>query len=164
MEPTNAQTSRRTGNGAPAAPGGRPIMHVTLRGAFPFPAAPNDEQIRRLVGYAMVRRWAVAIEHAGDPNPSNVYWETWGSPVYELRDPAAVLEEVKACRAAHPDRYIQLVAFDGARGAETVRLSFVVQRPAAEPVLEVRREQAGDRRVRYTLATRPCRGGEEKAS
>jgi ribulose-bisphosphate carboxylase small chain len=134
------------------------MMHVTLRGAFPFPAAPNDEQIRRLLAYAMVRRWAVAIEHAGDPNPSNVYWETWGAPVYEMRDPAGVLDEVRACRVAHPDRYIQLVAFDGARGAETVRLSFVVQRPPAEPVVEVRREQFGDRRVRYTLRTRPTSG------
>lgn len=159
MEPTNAQTSRRTAQAvAPSTPSARPIMHVTLRGAFPFPAAPNDEQIRRLLGYAMVRRWAVAIEHAGDPNPSNVYWETWGAPVHDLRDPAAVLDEVRACRAAHPDRYVQLVAFDGARGAGTVRLSFVVQRPPAEPVVEVHREQCDERRVRYTLRTRPPDG------
>jgi ribulose-bisphosphate carboxylase small chain len=128
-------------------------MRVT-QGAFSFLPDLTDDQIRRQLGYALERGWALSVEHTDDPHPRDVYWELWGAPMFDLRDPAAVLHEVKACRAAHPDHYVKLAAFDATRGWETVRLSFLVQRPAVEPTFELLREEGEGRRVRYTLRTR----------
>jgi ribulose-bisphosphate carboxylase small chain len=128
-------------------------MRVT-QGTFSFLPDLSDEQIRRQVAYALGRGWAVSIEHTDDPHPRNVYWEMWGQPMFDLRDPAGVMQEVAACRAAHPDRYVKVVAFDAARGWETVRLAFLVQRPPVEPRFELQREECEGRRVRYTLRVR----------
>ncbi len=133
-------------------------MRVT-QGTFSFLPDLGDEQIRRQLSYALGRGWAVSIEHTDEPHPFNVYWEMWGMPMFDLSDPAAVMEEVKACRVAHPDRFIKVVAFDATRGWETVRLSFLVHRPRVEPTFELVRQQAGGRRVRYAIRTRPARGG-----
>ena len=130
-------------------------MRVT-QGTFSFLPDLSDEQIRRQVAYALGRGWAVSIEHTDDPHPRNVYWEMWGQPMFDLRDPAGVMQEVAACRAAHPDRYVKVVAFDAARGWETVRLAFLVQRPPVEPRFELQREECEGRRVRYTLRVRPA--------
>ncbi|MFL5278456.1 MAG: ribulose bisphosphate carboxylase small subunit, partial [Myxococcales bacterium] len=128
-------------------------MRVT-QGTFSFLPDLTDDQIRRQVGYALGRGWAVSVEHTDDPHPRNVYWELWGAPMFDLCDPAPILQEVKACRAAHPDRYVKFVALDVTRGWETVRLSFLVQRPAVEPTFELLREEGEGRRIRYTLRTR----------
>jgi ribulose-bisphosphate carboxylase small chain len=128
-------------------------MRLT-QGTFSFLADLTDDQIRRQLTYALGRGWAVSIEHTDDPHPRNVYWEMWGPPMFDLRDAAGVMQEVEACREAQPDRYIKVVAFDATRGWETVRLSFLVQRPRVEPTFELLREESEGRRVRYTLRTR----------
>jgi ribulose-bisphosphate carboxylase small chain len=64
------------------------------------------------------------------------------------------MAEVKACRRAFPGRYVKVNAFDATRGWETVRLSFLVQRPAVEPTFELVRQEVEGRRVRYTLHAR----------
>ena len=125
-------------------------MRVT-QGTFSFLPDLTDDQIRRQVAFALQRGWAISVEHTADPHPRNVYWEMWGAPMFDLRDAAGVMEEVKACRAAHPDRYVKVNAFDATRGWETVRLSFVVQRPPLEPEFELERQQAQGRTTRYTL-------------
>jgi ribulose-bisphosphate carboxylase small chain len=128
-------------------------MRVT-QGTFSFLPDLTDDQVRRQLGFALRCGWAVSVEHTADPHPRNVYWEMWGLPMFDLRDPAGVMQEVKSCRAAHPDRYVKVNAFDATRGWETVRLSFLVQRPAVETEFELVREQGDGRRMRYTLRTR----------
>jgi ribulose-bisphosphate carboxylase small chain len=91
------------------------------------------------------------VEHTDDPHPRNVYWEMWGAPMFDLRDAAGVMREVQACRRAHPDHYIKLNAFDSTRGWETVRLSFIVQRPKDEPGFGLEREETAGRSQRYTI-------------
>jgi ribulose-bisphosphate carboxylase small chain len=128
-------------------------MHVTPQGASSFPPDLDDDQIRRQLAYALGRHWTIAIEHADDPHASNVCWETWGAPVRDT-DVARAVDELKACRAAHPDRYVHVVAFDASRGSDTVRLSFLAQRPPVEPAFDLLRERVEGRRVRYTLRPR----------
>jgi ribulose-bisphosphate carboxylase small chain len=128
-------------------------MRVT-QGTFSFLADLTDDQIRRQLTYALGRGFAVSVEHTDDPHPRNVYWELWGPPMFNLRDAAEAMQEVKACRAAHPDRYVKVVAFDATRGWETVRLSFLVHRPPVEATFDLLREECEGRRVRYTLRTR----------
>jgi len=76
------------------------------------------------------RRKTVGVEYTDDPHPRNFYWEMWGNPMFDLRDPAGVMGEVVACRKAHPQNYIRVNAIDSTRGFETTRLSFIVNRPA----------------------------------
>ncbi len=132
-------------------------MRVT-QGTFSFLPELTDDQIRAQLAYALGNGWAVSVEHTRDPHPRNVFWEMWGAPMFDLRDPAKALAEVRACREAHPDAYVKVNAFDATRGWETVRLSFLVQRPEVEPSFELVRQESAGRRIRYTLRLRDAQG------
>jgi ribulose-bisphosphate carboxylase small chain len=71
--------------------------------------------------------------------------------MFDLKDAAGVLAEVQACRRAFPSHYVKVNAFDSTRGWETVRLSFIVNRPAKEPGFRLDRQEAAGRNVRYTV-------------
>jgi ribulose-bisphosphate carboxylase small chain len=125
-------------------------MRIT-QGTFSFLPDLTDEQISKQIEYALGNGWALGIEHTDDPHPRNTYWEMWGTPMFDLHDAAGVMQELNLCRQANPDTYIRLNAFDSARGFETVRLSFIVQRPAVEARYRLVRAEAAGRSVRYTL-------------
>jgi ribulose-bisphosphate carboxylase small chain len=125
-------------------------MRVT-QGTFSFLPDLTDDQIRKQVDYALGKGWALGIEFTGDPHPRNTYWEMWGQPMFDLHDAAGVMQELQACRIAQPEQYIRLNAFDSERGFETVRLSFIVQRPAKEATFRLVRTEGAGRNIRYTL-------------
>jgi len=125
-------------------------MRIT-QGTFSFLPDLTDEQIAKQVDYALGQGWAVSIEYSDDPHPRNTYWEMWGMPMFDLKDAAGVLAEIRECRKAHPDDYIKVNAFDSTRGFETMRLSFIVHRPKQEARYKLRREESAGRLVRYTL-------------
>jgi ribulose-bisphosphate carboxylase small chain len=58
---------------------------------------------------------------------------------------------VQACRAAKPNTYIRVNGYDRRYTKQTVALSFLVQRPGAEPGFRLERQESSDRVVRYTL-------------
>jgi ribulose-bisphosphate carboxylase small chain len=125
-------------------------MRIT-QGTFSFLPDLDDDQIEKQVRYALDNGWAVSIEHTDDPHPRNTYWDMWGVPMFDLHDAAGVMAELDACRKAHPKDYVKVNAFDSSGGWETVRLSFLVQRPEDEPGFGLTREEARGRSVRYTL-------------
>ncbi len=125
-------------------------MRVT-QGTFSFLPDLTDEQIRAQIEYALSRGWALSVEYTDDPHPRNTYWDMWGQPMFDLKDAAGVLAEVQACRRAFPSHYVKVNAFDSTRGWETVRLSFIVNRPAEEPGFALERQEAAGRNVRYTV-------------
>ena len=125
-------------------------MRIT-QGTFSFLPDLTDEQIRKQFEYALSKGWALGIEFTDDPHPRNTYWEMWGEPLFDLRDPAGVMQELQECRAAHPEHYIRINAFDSERGFETVRMSFIVQRPSVEPGFQLNRTEAAGRTIRYTI-------------
>jgi ribulose-bisphosphate carboxylase small chain len=125
-------------------------MRIT-QGTFSFLPDLSDDQVRRQLQYALDQGWAIGIEHTDDPHPRNTYWEMWGQPMFDLRDAAGALQEIQACRLANPDLYIRVNAFDSTRGWETVRLSFIVQRPAREREFRLERTETSGRNIHYTL-------------
>ena len=127
-------------------------MRIT-QGTFSFLPDLTDEQIAKQVEYALGQGWAVSIEHTGDPHPRNTYWEMWGMPMFDLKDAAGLMTELRECRKVFPDRYIKVNAFDSALGFETMRLSFIVDRPATEPEFQLRRTDTRGRNIRYELET-----------
>jgi ribulose-bisphosphate carboxylase small chain len=125
-------------------------MKIT-QGTFSFLPDLTDEQIAKQVDYALAQHWAISVEYTDDPHPRNTYWEMWGMPMFDLKDAAGVLQEVRACRKANPDCYIKLNGFDSTRGFETMRMSFMVHRPKVEAKYKLRRDEDAGRLIRYTL-------------
>ena len=125
-------------------------MRVT-QGTFSFLPPLTDEQIRKQVEYCMSNGWAVNFEYTDDPHPRNTYWEMWGLPMFDLKDAAAAMYELAECRKVHGGRaYIRLSAFDATPGWESLRLSFITDRPEEEPGFALERHEIGGRMVRYT--------------
>lgn len=125
-------------------------MRIT-QGCFSFLPDLTDTQIAAQVNYCLEQNWAVAIEYTDDPHPRNTYWSMWGLPMFDLRDPAGVMQELTECRKARPGQYIRINAFDSTKGWETVRMSFIVQRPEVEPGFRLVRQEMAGRNLRYTL-------------
>ena len=125
-------------------------MRIT-QGQFSFLPDLTDEQIAAQVRYALGNGWAVNLEHTDDPHPRNTYWEMFGLPLFDLRDPAGIMAELEECRQTFPQRYIRVTAFDSTRGWETPRMSFIVNRPAHEPGFRLERQEVDGRQVRYTI-------------
>lgn len=125
-------------------------MKIT-QGQFSFLPELSDKEIGKQIEYALSNGWAVAVEYTEDPHPKNVYWSMWGHPMFDLKDPAGAMMEVTACRREHGNKYIRVMAFDSKKGWESIRMSFIVNRPAYEPGFELVRAEGPGRTVRYTL-------------
>jgi ribulose-bisphosphate carboxylase small chain len=124
-------------------------MRIT-QGAFSFLPDLSDDQIRAQVQYCIDNKWAVSLEFTDDPHPRNTYWDMWGHPMFDNPDAAALTMELNECRKVYGDRYIRVVAFDASHGWESVKLSFIVNRPAHEPGYRLERQEVGGRMIRYT--------------
>ena len=121
------------------------------QGAFSFLPDLTDEQITKQIQWSIDKSWAVSIEYTDDPHPRNCYWEMWGLPLFDVKDPAAILFELNMCRKAKPNYYVKLACFDNTRGIESCVLSFIVQRPAYEPGFKLTRQEVEGRKLVYTL-------------
>ncbi len=124
-------------------------MRIT-QGCFSFLPDLSDSQISKQVQYCLTKGWAVNIEHTDDPHPRNTFWEMWGLPMFDLADAAGVMLELEQCRKNYGDRYIRLSAFDSSHGWESVKISFIVNRPAVEPGFRLERQETDGRSLRYT--------------
>ena len=124
-------------------------MRIT-QGQFSFLPDLTDDEIRAQVDYAISKGWALSVEWTDDPHPRNCYWHMLGIPMFQIRDGAAVLYEVNACRKANPETYIKVNAFDSTRGVESMVMSFIVQRPSVEPDFGLQRTEEHGRTIRYT--------------
>ncbi len=120
-------------------------------GAFSFLPDLTDEEIAAQVRYALLNGWPVSVEYTDDPHPRNVYWEMWGLPLFDLDEPDGVMTEINACRAAFPNHYVRVLAYDATLGRQTTALHFLVQRPAVEPGFRLDRIEGTDRVQRYSF-------------
>ncbi|MCW5664392.1 MAG: ribulose bisphosphate carboxylase small subunit [Piscinibacter sp.] len=125
-------------------------MRIT-QGTFSFLPELSDAQITRQLEYCLDKGWAVGIEYTDDPHPRNTYWEMFGNPMFDLRDAAGILMEINNCRKTFPDQYIRVTAFDSTHGVESVVLSFIVNRPKAEPGFRLVRTEEPGRTLRYSI-------------
>jgi ribulose-bisphosphate carboxylase small chain len=123
------------------------------QGQFSFLPDLTDEQITAQIEYALARDWAVGIEYTDDPHPRNTYWEMFGNPMFDLKDPAGILAEIRNCRSTFPSQYIRVTAFDSTRGVETVKMSYLVNRPAREPGFGLARTEVEGRQIRYRISS-----------
>lgn len=125
-------------------------MRIT-QGTFSFLPDLTDKQIVRQIDYALGRGWAIGIETTDDPHPRNTYWEMFGNPMFDLKDPAGILLEINQCRKTFPNHYVRVTAFDSSRGWETPRMSFLVNRPPREHGFGLTRTEKDGRKIDYTV-------------
>ncbi len=111
-------------------------MRLT-QGQFSFLPDLTDSEISLQIDYALSQGWAIGIEYTNDPHPRNTYWTMW--------------MELTACRKAQKNKYIRLLAFDANKGFESVRMSFLTNRPDVEPGFELVRSEGPGRQVGYTI-------------
>ena len=121
------------------------------QGQFSFLPDLTDAQIRSQIEYALKNNWAVSVEYTDDPHPRNTYWEMFGNPMFDLKDPAGILMEVNNCRKTFPNHYIRVTAFDSTRGWETPKMRNIVKRPTNEPGFMVEGQERDGRTVGYTI-------------
>ena len=127
-----------------------PVRRIT-QGQFSYLPELTDAEIALQIQYGLNKGYAWSVEYTDDPHPRNTYWEMFGMPMFDLRDAAGVLLELKSCRKTFPQHYIRLMAFDSTRGVETIVMSFIVNRPAVEPGFALVRQEAEGRTLRYTV-------------
>lgn len=125
-------------------------MRIT-QGTFSFLPDLTDEEIRQQVEYCLNNSWPINVEYTDDPHPRNSYWEMWDLPMFDLKDAAAVMFEIDACRQAHPNHYIKVNGYNVLRGRETLALSFIVNRPKYEPGFRLVRQEVRGRTINYTV-------------
>ena len=125
-------------------------MRLT-QGCFSFLPDLTDEQILKQVSYAISKGWAMNVEWTDDPHPRNSYWELWGLPLFDIKDPVAVMFELNEARKACANGYIRMNAFDASYGTESCVMSFIVSRPASEPGFYLERTEGAGRCISYTI-------------
>jgi ribulose-bisphosphate carboxylase small chain len=59
------------------------------------------------------------------------------------------MRELADCRRVYGDRYIRISGFDSTPGWESLRLSFIVNRPKQEPGFRLDRQETTGRNLRY---------------
>lgn len=123
------------------------------QGQFSFLPDLTDEQITSQINYALNNGWAVNVEYTDDPHPRNTYWEMFGMPMFDLKDPAGILMEVNNCRKTFPNHYIRVTAFDSTRGVESPKMSYIVNRPKNEPGFGLMRQETNGRNMHYTVVS-----------
>jgi len=131
------------------------------QGCFSFLPDLNDAQIEKQITYAISRGWAMNVEWTDDPHPRNSYWELWGLPLFDIKDPAAVMFELQEARKACAAGYLRVNAFDASYGTESCVMSFIASRPANEPGFYLERTDGAGRFITYTIKSYSVQNGSE---
>jgi len=121
------------------------------QGSFSFLPDLTDKQIEKQIEYAIKQGFAMNIEWTDDPHPRNSYWELWGLPLFDIKDAASVMFELKQARKTFTTGYIRVNGFNAAYGTESCVMSFIVNRPATEPGFYLERTDGAGRMITYTL-------------
>jgi ribulose-bisphosphate carboxylase small chain len=79
------------------------------QGCFSFLPDLTDQQIEKQISYAMSRGLALNVEWTDDPHPRNNYWELWGLPLFDVKDPATVMFELNEARKSCASGYFVLM-------------------------------------------------------
>ena len=125
--------------------------NLLTQGQFSFLPPLTDKQISAQLKYALKNGWAIGIEYTDDPHPRNTYWEMFGNPMFDLKDPAGILMEINSCRKTFPSHYVRVTAFNSTRGVESPMMSYIVNRPKKEPGFGLVRQEGAGRQVSYTI-------------
>lgn len=95
---------------------------------FSYLAPLTEEQVAKQVKYIVEQGLIPAIEYTEYPAAEDVYWRWFGLPMVGEENPDKVMEQVKACREAHPDCYIKVIGYEPVK--QYAYHAFVAYRPS----------------------------------
>ena len=98
-------------------------MCRNIKTLFNFDPPATDEEITAQIAYALENGWAIMVEYTDDPHPRNILWEMWGMPMFDIKDPSAIMLELNACRKELPRHYIRISGYDRSLGRASTMLS-----------------------------------------
>ncbi len=87
----------------------------------------TEKQVEKQVSYILKNGWIPGIEFSRELNPYDSFWSYWKLPFFTAEKTGEVMQELDACRQAHPDAYIRLTGYDNIKQGQV--LSFVAYRP-----------------------------------
>ena len=137
-------------------------MRIT-QGTFSFLPELTDAEITLQIEYGLKKGYAWSVEYTDDPHPRNTYWEMFGPPMFDLRDPAGIMAELAQCRSTFANYYIRMTAFDSSAGTESIVMAFIVNRPKVEPGFRLVRHEVAGRTVRYSIESYAVQANPEGA-
>ncbi|MFC0081126.1 ribulose bisphosphate carboxylase small subunit [Aciditerrimonas ferrireducens] len=80
---------------------------------FSYLPAMDAEQVRRQVEYMIAQGWNLAVEHVEPTKRAfSHFWYMWKLPLFGETDVQVVLDELEACRRAHPTHLVRLIGYD----------------------------------------------------
>jgi len=123
------------------------------QGSFSYLPDLTEAQIKKQVEYLISKKLAVNIEWTDDPHPRNTYWDLWGLPLFDCKDPGAVMFELAECKRFNPTGYIKIQGFDPTLGTESCVQSFIAYRPENEPGFFIGRAEGEGRSQKYTIGS-----------
>lgn len=94
---------------------------------FSFLPPLSQDEIYAQIVYIINQGWTPALEHESPEAATSHYWGMWKLPLFGMRNPDEVIQEIEACRRAYPDHLIRLVGYDNYTQCQGH--NFVVYRP-----------------------------------
>ena len=133
-------------------PEGEPAMRIT-QGTFSFLPDLTDDQIRAQVEYCLgTGLGGLDRVHRRSASAQHLLGDVGHADVRPARTRPASWRRSTTAAKAFPDHYIKVNAFDSTRGCESLRLSFIVNRPRARAGLRARpRRRRPGAAIRYTI-------------
>jgi ribulose-bisphosphate carboxylase small chain len=89
----------------------------------------TDAQIIRQIQYTMDQGFIPCVEFNESSDAEIYYWTMWKLPLFNIKTPQEVLNEVQQCRSEYGSSYIRVVAFDNVKQCQV--MSFIVHKPGS---------------------------------
>ncbi|MDP9266333.1 MAG: phosphoribulokinase [Chloroflexota bacterium] len=96
-------------------------------GTFSYLPQMSGAELGRQIDPLLAAGHVPAVEYTRAPAPGDHYWTMWKLPLFAAKTSREVQAELAACRAAHPDCYVRLIAYD--RRHQTQVADLLVHRP-----------------------------------
>ena len=73
-------------------------------------SSPNLDEVRRFLANGLGHCWFVQVEHTDELSQHDHHWRPWNNFHVKSQDPQALLDDIRACHASHPQHLIRLHA------------------------------------------------------
>lgn len=82
-----------------------------VQNSNPVPTLYNRDKIEEFVDRSLLGDWSIRIEHAvGDSSQEDSVWLQWGTTLFAITSPKAVMEAIDDCHASNPSHDIRIHA------------------------------------------------------
>ena len=95
-------------------------------GTFSYLPEMDEFALRRQIEHLVEAQLIPAIEHIEPSRATETYWYMWKLPLFGVRDPDVILEELQECQKGNPNHHVRLIGYDNK--LQTQGVSFIAFR------------------------------------